>query len=447
MRFERAYTPLPVCSPARASMLTGLYPHAHGLTENDGRFGGRPALDNSDWLITQSLAQAGYRTGWFGKWHLHQSLDASSFGFEGVSLPDYGYPYATDAYAEYVDKLGITSPNATIELPGESQTETGTRLALCELEQWQDYEAGSAILDGPAQAHEAFFVSKLASDWIASVSDDPFFLRVDPWGPHPPYILGAPFIDSSDAPSDYASPNLDFDLSGRPRHHHDYLKYWNETLGLDPQQWRHMARRATEHAALVEAALSTVIDAVAQAGLLDNTYILFCSDHGDAVGSNGGVGNKGGLMVEETMQIPLAIAGPGISPGSVCNQLVTSMDLAPTVLALCDIAAPHPLHGKSLRGLLVGPDSADQPLRAGLMTQHYGLNEHIVQRGFYQGDHKLIVQADRFVELYDLRQDPSEMNNLAKRQIETPLVKRMSDALSREMLEVGDDGAGGQIAD
>ena len=73
-------------------MLTGLYPHNHGLTENDGRFGGRLGLDKTDWLINQDLSKAGYRCGWFGKWHLSQEDSATDFGFEGFSEPGYRYP-------------------------------------------------------------------------------------------------------------------------------------------------------------------------------------------------------------------------------------------------------------------------------------------------------------------------------------------------------------------
>ena len=106
-RFTNAFTVLPICSPARASMLTGLYPHAHGLTENDGRFGGRAGLDPSDWLVHQEFTTAGYRAAWFGKWHLDNHSDAGRLGFQGWSLPGYGYPYATNAYEEYLERQGL----------------------------------------------------------------------------------------------------------------------------------------------------------------------------------------------------------------------------------------------------------------------------------------------------------------------------------------------------
>ena len=188
--FTRAYTVLPICSPARASMLTGLYPHAHGLTENDGRFGGRAGLTPDEWLVHQSLLETGYRCAWFGKWHLDNERCAQDYGFEGFSLPGYGYPYGTPAYCEYLASKGLAPPEAIVELAGESGTAAGTRIRLIEQTGWFDYEAGCAKLTGPAEAHEAFFLAHEACRWLEQAGDDPFFLRVDPWGPHPPYFVG-----------------------------------------------------------------------------------------------------------------------------------------------------------------------------------------------------------------------------------------------------------------
>ena len=202
--FTRARTVLPVCSPARASMLTGLYPHAHGVTENDGRFGGRAGLDPGDRfrLVHQPLREAGYRCAWFGKWHVDNRRSAADYGFEGFSLPGYGYPYATPEYRRYLDDAGLPPPVAVIEMSGESGLTVGTQVDLAKADEWFDYESGVTRLDGAAELHEAFFLSRLVEDWIDSIGTDPFFVRVDPWDRTRPISWRRPGAAcSSEAPS------------------------------------------------------------------------------------------------------------------------------------------------------------------------------------------------------------------------------------------------------
>ena len=434
MDFRRAYTALPVCSPSRASMLTGRYPHNHGLTENDGRFGGRDGLEPSDSLMTGPLRAAGYRCAWFGKWHLHRKLDASAFGFEGYAPADYAYPYASAEYGAYLERHALPHPIARIELSGESGTPPGTPVALSRSEDWFDFEAGSAILEGPAETHEAFFVSELAERWLRNAGDDPFFVRVDTWGPHPPYMVGAPFAGMFADLKSAASPNLVLGLKARPAHHAAYRDYWQDVLAESARDFALLSRRALQSAALCEAALVRLLDVLEESGRIDDTIIVFTADHGDAVASNGGMMNKGGLMVEETLRIPMLIAGPGIPPGSD-DSLVCNIDLAPTLLDLCGITA-HEMDGTSLRPLLgrTGPLSRD-----GLMTEHYGLGTPLWQRAFHQGHWKLVVQEDGFTELYDLACDPAEMNSLAQSATHGGTLRDMRDGLAKALAKYGDD--------
>ena len=106
----------------------------------------------------------------------------------------------------------------------------------------------------------------------------------------------------------------------------------------------------------------------------------FTADHGDAVGSNGGVCNKGGLMVEETMRLPLLIRGPGVPQGTTCNQSVSNLDVPPTILRMCGLDEELRMHGRSLNELMHEPGAA---WRSGLMAQHYGLHEPVRQRAWY----------------------------------------------------------------
>jgi len=405
-RFERAYTVLPICSPARASMLTGLYPHAHGLTENDGRFGGREGLSPDEWMVHQPLREAGYRCGWFGKWHVDNHRAAIDYGFEGFSLAGYGYPYNCDAYRHYLKRKGLSNPVAEILIKNESGLPPGSDIELIGETTWFDCVSGVAQLKGPVAAHEAFFVTDLARQWLNSMGDEPFFLRVDPWGPHPPYLLGDPFIGMLDDYEIQLPSNFYSDLTQRPNHHRDYRDYWRTTLGLNEEHWRKQYQYALEHVVLVETALASLLEHID----LKNTLVIFNSDHGDAVASNGGVANKGDMMVEATMQIPMMLAGTDIPAGQSCNRLVSNLDLAPTVLDVCGVEPKRELHGMSLTGIINNPEC---DWRGGFMTQHYGLQEPLVQRAWYHDNAKLVVHQDGFIELYNLMSDPEELQNLA----------------------------------
>ena len=358
-RFNNAYTVLPICSPARASMLTGLYPHVHGLTENDGRFGGRAGLGSHDWMVHRDIATAGYKAAWFGKWHLDNHSDAGRFGFQGWSLPGYGYPYAAPDYADYLQRKKLPPPVVVVELTGESLAPPGTRWSLQELPDWPEYEAGSLLLDGPAETHEAFFVADLASNWIRQNTEDPFFLRVDPWGPHPPVMVPAEFSDRLPAEADFRPANFWSDLSHRPVHHRDYRDSWSK-LHLQPGDWRLLAKRSLQQAMLVETALCGLLDTLEATGIVDHTLIVVCADHGDAVASNGGLANKGSLLVEETSRIPLLLAGPGVPPRQTIDHPVSNLDIAPSLLAACYLPERSDAHGFDLGPMMRGERPPDR---------------------------------------------------------------------------------------
>ena len=402
------------------------------LTENDGRFGGRESLEPSDWMLQRALLDAGYRCAWFGKWHVDNRRPAQDYGFEGFSLPGYGYPYASDAYRQYLERNGLDDPLARVEIGGERGSRAGDEISLADRQSWFEYESGLAMLQGPVETHEAFFLSELAARWLDGPGEQPFFLRLDTWGPHPPYLLGAPFADLLDDELIDLPPNFSSDLAARPQHHRDYRDYWSRTLRLDRAQWTRLYRGALAHAIQVETALCALLDKID----LENTLVVFNSDHGDAVGSNGAVANKGGLMAEATLCIPLLIAGAGMPAGARREQLVSNLDLAPTLLDFCAIESAPRLHGRSLLPILREPRAG---WRAGLLLQHYGLHRRIVQRAWFEEDWKLVLQPDGFRELYQLARDPGEIDNLAARARHGDREAAMEQALRAAMRAVGDD--------
>lgn len=438
--FERAYTVLPICTPSRATMLTGLYPHRHGLTENDGRFGGRAELGRDDHMVQDDFARAGYRCGWFGKWHLTHDASACDFGFGGFSLPGYGYPYGTAAYRAYLSTIQPGPLWAEIEVSGESRRPPGTRIDLTIQETWYDFEAGSAILHGPEEVHEAHFLADAAIRWIGARDDSaPFFVRLDAWGPHPPYTIPSGFESPLGEAEVPLSQNLDLDLKMRPPHHAAYRDQWRDDLREDGFDWPRLTRRTIEHGILVERALVKVVDFLEATGQIENTIVVFCSDHGDAVASNGGVMNKGSLLVEETLRIPLLFAGPGIAALQASESLIGNVDIAPTLLDLCGLSARSDMQGLSAAAQLL--DSLAPPHRDTLLVEHYGLHIPILQRGLYAQNWKFVSQQDGFAELYDLSKDPHEMNNLAITCPGHPQLPKLRQLLVQEMHALGDQDA------
>ncbi|MBN35591.1 MAG: hypothetical protein CMM46_12645 [Rhodospirillaceae bacterium] len=116
-------------------------------------------------------------------------------------------------------------------------------------------------------------------------------------------------------------------------------------------------------------------------------------------------------MTEEMMRVPLILRGPGVNRSLDSQSLVANIDLAPTIRELYGLAVPETCQGRSLCSLMAGDENAEW--RAGLMTEHYGLHEHVWQRAWYCGRWKFVLQGHGFKDLYDLADDPFDCRNLA----------------------------------
>ena len=136
------------------------------------------------------------------------------------------------------------------------------------------------------------------------------------------------------------------------------------------------------------------------------------------------------------MQIPLLIAGPAIPAGQTLEQRVSHLDIAPTLLDLCGLDSGRQFHGSSLTSLLGNDDSH---WRKGLMGQHYGLQQPIVQRAWYRDNWKLVIRQDGYRELYDLAVDPGEMENLAADQRSQRQLESMEQELANAMRATADN--------
>ncbi|MBN1917924.1 MAG: sulfatase-like hydrolase/transferase [Verrucomicrobia bacterium] len=409
VRFETAYTCCPVCTPARASIMTGLYPHAHGMTANLRELGaGTSELPDSPHLLSRRLEAAGYRRGYTGKWHLGEGdtlygapIDKalpSTRGFEGIDFPGHGGGgFHFPEYKTYLEQHGWTHALKPMKTPGNVCMPCG-------------------LLAGPVESTVPYF---LAEHTIALIdrfkeTGEPFFIWHSNWGPHEPYYVPEAHYEryrAKDIPPwpNYGWPARDIDGPHQVKLHTRAAELtWND--------WADAIRYYYAFATLIDEQIGRVLDHLEKSGLADNTVVVFSSDHGETLGSHGGLIDKGWQHFEEIQRIGLIVKDPrgfgpnGLAPGSVPPQWASILDLHPTFLDLARAGYDaERLHGRSLLPVLRGEKT---DWRDDMLVEFHGLGAAATLITYRHGDLKYgwnVVTRD---ELYDLAADPHEMRNV-----------------------------------
>ena len=434
VEFTRAYTVCPLCSPARASMMTGLYPSVHGMRWNtEARHSSnRSDLRSGQLLYSHYLSQAGYRNAYVGKWHCGSQRLPIDYGIEGWSLPDYGKIYMSEAYRKYAQERGFGDARAHIEYNLNHSELIGQTVVLHDPSPWR-FMNGSGVLEGPPEAHEEFFVAHLAAEKLKELSQNsqPFSLVVSFWGPHQPYYPTEPYA-SMIAPDDIPEyPSFGDDLSGRPLRHllHREISH-NTKAWSEWETWQKILARCYGQGIQLDAAVGTVLQTLEELGLAENSLVIWCADHGDAVASHGGLWDKASTFIEEVARIPFAIRWPnGIEAGRRVEHLVSNMDTTATMLAAAGVSIPHEMDSRSLRPLCLEHEDASWPDH--LICEHHGHGDNLTQRIIIHDRYKYVAALFDMDELYDLESDPYEMVNL----INVPEYADVRDNLRGRLIE------------
>ncbi|MBR5501907.1 MAG: sulfatase-like hydrolase/transferase [Oscillospiraceae bacterium] len=411
--FPNAYCPMPLCAPSRSSMITGVYPHKHGVIANTFGAGTVPAElpADLDWFHLP-MQQAGYRTAWFGKWHCGNASVAADYGFEGFTTPGYGNCYTEPAYRAYADKLGLGNPKVTIEwsaklLPVVGKTIECGKEDTTLTDAWGPFETTGHMIT-PKEGHEAYFLTDQACEWIKSLGkDEPFMLKLELWGPHHPYHVAAPFYGSVDPEKLRFSPSFYQNLGAdMPDTYRSSVRRWSalQHNGISETEWRQIIARAYEHAMMVDDAYGRLLDLLEETGLAENTTIIFTSDHGDILGTHSGLFNKDSIMTEETVRVPLAISGESVPAGVTDSRICSTLDIVPTIYALAGLPVPASWDGMSLLG---------EKQRERLIVEEHGeIRIDQYQRLLVEGDMRYIAHLDEVDEFYNLAADPYQSRNL-----------------------------------
>ena len=417
MRFTDAYATCPVCSPSRASLLTGKYPARLGVTDwIDWGGGTHPAkgrlidvpyikqLPAGECTLAHALRAAGYATWHVGKWHL---------GGEGSLPEDHGFDLNIGGtHYGMPPGRGYFSPWS---IPGLEQADVPENIYLT------DYLTDRAI------------------DCIRQADDQPFFLNFWHYAVHTPIHA---------KPEDIARFKRKAELLGLDKQE---ALIEGEPFPTEHKKQQRVTRRIIQsnpvYAAMIwnlDQNIGRVLAALDETGRRDNTLVLFSSDNGGlatAEGSptcNAPLAEGKGWMYEGGTREPLLVRLPGIIPaGSLCTVPVSTADFYPTILDLAGLPLRPEQHcdGVSLRPLLEDQTTAIERDAIFWHYPHYGNQGGTPGSSVRLGDYKLIeFFEDGRLELYNLREDPGEKNNLAvKRPKERDLLHQRLKAWREEV--------------
>ncbi len=407
-RFNRAFTPSPLCGPARAAMFTGMHPPY--LTNGErAPCGSQIDLKTSDIIFQDYLKSEGYAVKHAGKCHVGIDKFIGTFGENMHAWDRWGPPVLDDdRYLDYIDSMGVKPPVYKRELMGfqSDRQSPGNSFGG-----WIMQEDGSPF---PEDAHYSVFLADLAVRQIKAAKrqnpDSPIFSQLDFFDPHQPYSIPDGFEtryeEIKQAITLPVSVHKLIDSNELPDNpiYHLYRKYW----GLyDKETITDYIAGHLLQVEVVDFAIGKLVKYLKENDLWNESVILFSADHGDMNGRLG-MADKGVYFQPDIFSIPLYIKPPSstLPVLSQCDELVSALDIAPTLLDFAGVVPPEFMEGCSLRMVAKGEEREPliQVYQAGM---HVGMNlgagfqlEIDNKRWFYGYN-----TATGYQELYNLEQD------------------------------------------
>ena len=447
--FERAYVTQPVCTPARASIMTGLYPHSAGPIVNKMHL---PAhFKTVGELVSPDCAR-----GYMGKWHLGNDVLPQHDFDTWISTEDshresYNSPEALGRLTDYHRHLVANGfePDKTI---------AGERVF-----------SGEARARLPEEFQMASYLGDRAAEFIRDNADRPFVLYVNTFEPHSPYFgplmdhydpdalpVGPSFLEKpagsaliSRLRADYCMRYLDGGDQAADEYMRDYAAV-EEDVSTEAG-WRRLRAHYFANVNLVDRMVGRITSAIEDAGVADDTVVVFTSDHGDMLGDHGMLEKRS--MYDESSRVPMLMRVPWLSRGqTMVPGSMSHIDLAPTVLDLLGDPVPYHLQGKSLVPTLsAGASLEDNDVFiewngffSSMPDRHLGTAaidrmNRLPWRTIVSGGWKLNLCVGDQCELFDLERDPHEMRNLFDEPAQRDRVRDMAARIRAWQYETDDD--------
>ncbi len=394
MHIRNAFVSTSLCSPSRASILTGQYAHRHGVIDNQRR------VPEGTVFFPELLQQAGYETAFIGKWHMGDEDDSPRAGFDRwVSFRGQG---------TYFDPL--------------------------------------LNIDGRREQHQGYtaeILTDYALNWLDRARTQPFFLYLSHKSVHAMFEPAEQDVgryDGRDIPYPPTMENTAENYAGHPSWVREQRNSWH---GVDYMYHGEMDfdtffRRYTETLHSLDRSIGRVIDYLEASGLAQNTIVIYMGDNGFSLGEHGLIDKR--QMYEESMRVPMLAYAPGaIEPGTVLEEMIQNVDIAPTVLDIAGVETNRVQDGQSFLPLLRGEEI---PWREEMLYEYYwewnfpqtpttfGLRTERYKYVFYHG-----IWGDD--ELFDLSNDPLEQRNLFGSPDHQPIVADLRQRLFAILSETG----------
>jgi N-acetylglucosamine-6-sulfatase len=404
-RFANAFATTPLCSPNRASILTGQYAHRHGITDNTDRSPRSHQLST----FPRLLHDAGYETAFVGKWHM---------GVDDTARPGIDHWVSVKGQGGYIDpEFNVNGRREKI--PG----------------------------------YFTDILNRFAIDYIQAPHEKPYLLYISHKAVHPDLVQNADGSVSDPSASKFVPaerharlyagaaiphrPNYGTTAEGKPALRRPIVGV--APLGPKTVTDDETIRNRLRMLAAVDEGVGQILEALRAQGRLDRTLIMFTSDEGYFYGEHG-LSVERRLAYEESIRVPLYVRWPArVRSGLTIAETALSIDLAPTILEIAGAPRAADMHGRSLVPLLRGERV---PWRTSFLVEYFSdtVFPRVAKMGYQcvrTDEWKYIryVDLEGMDELYDLRADPFEMTNVVARPEARPARDRMRAELDRLLRE------------
>ncbi len=381
VNFQNAVSVCPVCTPHRAALLTGRFPTSTGMFMND------LYLPEKELCMAEIFKLAGYKTAYYGKWHLdghgrHNNVQPyRRQGFDYWKALECSHDYNNMPYYENDD---------------------------FELKHWPGYSPFDIVED--------------AGNYLETLAKgkDPFFLFIS---------LGTPHFPHHTALEEYKAMYPETDLVLRENVDEEkHPKVRQELQGY------------YAHCTATDKAVGDLISKLKKLGLYDDSIVIFTSDHGEMMGSHGIRPKEKQLAWDEAVKVPFLIRYPeiGEDQGKKVTSPINTPDILPTMLSLADIEIPKSIEGEDLSSAVRNPGKAKDRAALYMSVRAFAITSFVEYRAIRTSQYTYVKTPDKATMLFDNAADPYQMDNLINKQEHRKLQAKMERLLQEKLRAIGD---------